>query len=129
MQNTPTPDELLELVARYLTDVAMPLLPPAAAFHARVAANVLQVVRRQVELAPRQDAAELARLAALVVTTDALAPDLPAANAALARAIAEGRIESADPALLAHLWQSTFERLAVDQPGYASYRAESSRPG
>ena len=48
MQNTPTPDELLELVARYLTDVAMPLLPPAAAFHARVAANVLQVVRRQV---------------------------------------------------------------------------------
>ena len=129
MQNTPTPDELLELVARYLTDMAMPLLPPAAAFHARVAANVLQVVRRQVELAPRQDAAELARLAALGVTTDAPAPDLPAANAALARAIAEGRIESADPALLAHLWQSTFERLAVDQPGYASYRAESSRPG
>lgn len=129
MQNTPTPDELLELVARYLTDVAMPLLPPAAAFHARVAANVLQVVRRQVELAPRQDAAELARLAALGVTADAPAPDLPAANAALARAIAEGRIESADPALLAHLWQSTFERLAVDQPGYASYRAESSRPG
>ena len=129
MQNTPSPDELLELVARYLTDVAMPLLPPAAAFHARVAANVLQVVRRQVELAPRQDAAELARLAALGVTTDAPAPDLPAANAALARAIAEGRIESADPALLAHLWQSTFERLAVDQPGYASYRAESSRPG
>ena len=129
MQNTPTPDELLELVARYLTDVAMPLLPPAAAFHARVAANVLQVVRRQVELAPRQDAAELARLAALGVTADAPAPDLPAANAALARAIAEGRIESADPALLAHLWQSTFERLAVDQPGYASYRAETSRPG
>ena len=129
MQNTPTPDELLELVARYLTDVAMPLLPPAAAFHARVAANVLQVVRRQVELAPRQDAAELARLAALGVITDATAADLPAANAALARAIAEGRIESSDPALLAHLWQSTFERLAVDQPGYASYRAESSRPG
>lgn len=129
MQNTPTPDELLELVARYLTDVAMPLLPPAAAFHARVAANVLQVVRRQVELAPRQDAAELARLAALGVTADAAAADLPAANAALARAIADGRIESADPALLAHLWQSTFERLAVDQPGYASYRAESSRPG
>lgn len=129
MQNTPTPDELLELVARYLTDVAMPLLPPAAAFHARVAANVLQVVRRQVELAPRQDAAELVRLAALGMTADAAAADLPAANAALARAIADGRIDSTDPALLAHLWQSTFERLAVDQPGYASYRAESSRPG
>lgn len=44
------------------------------------------------------------------------ATDLPAANAALARAIAEGGVDSADPALLAHLWQSTFERLAVDQP-------------
>ncbi len=129
MQNTPTPDELLELVARYLTDVAMPLLPPAAAFHARVAANVLHVVRRQVELAPRQDAAELERLAALGVIADVAHPDLPAANEALAKAIAEGRIEPTDPALLAHLWQSTFERLAVDQPGYASYRAETSRPG
>ena len=129
MQNTPNPDELLELVARYLTEVAMPLLPPAAAFHARVAANVLHVVRRQVALEPRQDAAELARLAALAVTGDAAAADLPAANAALARAIAEGRIDSSDPALLAHLWQSTFERLAVDQPGYASYRAEASRSG
>ncbi|HPU51916.1 MAG TPA: DUF6285 domain-containing protein [Burkholderiaceae bacterium] len=129
MQNTPAPDELLDLVARYLTEVAMPQLPPAAAFHARVAANVLQVVRRQIELAPGQNAAELARLSALGISPEATAAGLPAANEALARAIAQGRIGSDDPALLAHLWQSTFERLAVDQPGYASYRAETSRGG
>lgn len=54
MQNTPTPDELLDLVARYLTEVAMPQLPPAAAFHARVAANVLNVVRARSRWRPRR---------------------------------------------------------------------------
>jgi hypothetical protein len=128
MHNTPTPDELLEVVARYLTEVAMPLLPPAAAFHARVAANAVNVVRRQVALAPAQEAAERARLAALLGTalagTDA---GLAQANQALSQAIAEGRVALDDPALLAHLWQTTLDRLAVDQPGYASYQAELAR--
>ncbi|MEI8303918.1 MAG: DUF6285 domain-containing protein [Burkholderiales bacterium] len=128
MHNTPTPDELLEVVARYLTEVAMPLLPPAAAFHARVAANAVNVVRRQVALAPAQEAAERARLAALLGTalagTDA---GLAQANQALSQAIAEGRVGLDDPALLAHLWQTTLDRLAVDQPGYASYQAELAR--
>ncbi len=127
MQNTPTPDELLELVARYLTEVAMPQLTPAAAFHARVAANVLNVVRRQIALAPAQDAAELGRLRALLPGPPDRPPVLAAANEALARALAEGKVDPTDPALLAHLWQSTFERLAVDQPGYASYRTEIDR--
>lgn len=125
MHNTPTPDELLEVVARYLTEVAMPLLPPAAAFHARVAANAVNVVRRQIALGPAQDAAELGRLRALLgpqgLAADA---DLAGANRALAEAIAEGRVDGASPELIAHLWQTTLDRLAVDQPGYASYRAE-----
>jgi hypothetical protein len=79
MHNTPTPDELLEVVARYLTEVAMPLLPPAAAFHARVAATALQVVRRQIALAPAQEAAERERLredvAALRLSLDHLRLD------------------------------------------------------
>jgi hypothetical protein len=125
MHNTPTPDELLEVVARYLTEVAMPLLPPAAAFHARVAANALNVVRRQVALGPAQDAAELERLRALLGPQAVPAgDDLAAANRALADAIARGRVDTASPELLAHLWQTTLDRLAVDQPGYASYRAE-----
>lgn len=127
MHNTPTPDELLEVVARYLTEVAMPLLPPAAAFHARVAANALQVVRRQIALAPAQEAAERERLAALPAGLGTDDPDLVRANLALAAAIADGRLDPADPALLAHLWQTTLDRLAVDQPGYASYVAETRK--
>jgi hypothetical protein len=125
MHNTPTPDELLEVVARYLTEVAMPLLPPAAAFHARVAANAVNVVRRQIALGPAQDAAELERLQALLGPQGVPAgDDLAAANRALADAIAQGRVDTASPELLAHLWQTTLDRLAVDQPGYASYQAE-----
>jgi hypothetical protein len=123
MHNTPTPDELLAVVARYLTEVAMPLLPPAAAFHARVAANAVNVVRRQIALGPAQDAAELARLQALLALP--AGADLDAANRALAEAIAGGRLDRASPELIAHLWQTTLDRLAVDQPGYASYRAET----
>lgn len=130
MQNTPTPDELLDVVARFLTEVAMPQLPPAAAFHARVAANALNVVKRQIALAPQQAAAERARLATLGMAESAGAvDDLAAGNRALASAIAEGRLDPADPALLAHLWQTTLDRLAVDQPGYASYRAETGPNG
>ena len=46
---------------------------------------------------------------------------------ALSQAIAQGRVALDDPALLAHLWQTTLDRLAVDQPGYASYQAELAR--
>ena len=130
MQNTPTPDELLDVVARFLTEVAMPQLPPAAAFHARVAANALNVVKRQIALAPQQAAAERVRLAALGMAEAAgSVDDLAAGNRALASAIAEGRLDPAGPALLAHLWQTTLDRLAVDQPGYASYRAETGPNG
>lgn len=129
MHNTPTPDELLAVVARYLTEVAMPLLPPAAAFHARVAANAVNVVRRQIAMGPAQDAAELARLRALLapLAGDAgdAGDDLATANRALAQAIAQGRLDRGSPELIAHLWQTTLDRLAVDQPGYASYRAET----
>jgi DNA-binding FadR family transcriptional regulator len=123
MHNTPTPDELLDVVARYLTEVAMPLLPPAAAFHARVAANAVNVVRRQIALGPAQDAAERERLRALLGPLPG--DDLGEANRALAEAIAQGRVDRASSALVAHLWQTTLDRLAVDQPGYASYRAET----
>jgi hypothetical protein len=33
-------------------------------------------------------------------------------------------MDTAAPELIAHLWQTTLDRLEVDQPGYASYRDE-----
>jgi hypothetical protein len=118
MQDRPNADELLEAVAGFLREQAMPALPGQLGFHARVAANVVDLVRRQLALAPAAEAAEQARLRSLLGCDGALA-DL---NADLCRAIADGRIGLHTPGLTDHLWRVALDKLAVDQPGYARYR-------
>lgn len=48
----PTASELLDAVRRYLTDQVMPSTSGQLAFHARVAANVLAIVTRELDLGP-----------------------------------------------------------------------------
>ena len=128
MHDLPTADELLGAVSRFLRDDAGPALgrgaPPsdgaALAYQVRVAANMLDIVRRQFALAPATDAAERARLQALLGE----AGDLATLNRRLAECIADGRIGLATPGLADHLWRTTLDKLAVDQPGYATYRRQ-----
>jgi aminoglycoside phosphotransferase (APT) family kinase protein len=64
----PTASELLDAVREFLTDRVMPATDGQLAFHARVAANALGVVARELELGPGvvpPDAAGLAGLAGL----------------------------------------------------------------
>lgn len=122
MHQRPEPAELLEAVAAYLREQAMPQLPGHAAFLARVSANALDIVRRQLLLAPQADAAELQRLRALLQQDGTLAE----LNAQLCRHIASGQIDLHTPGLAEHLWQTTLDKLAVDQPGYESFRRESA---
>ena len=153
MYDTPTPDELLAAVARYLRDDAGPALGrsgaqpdnSALAYQARVAANMLDMVRRQGLLAPLAEAAERARLLTLLGEAGAINPiklpsttgttgttrqpgqpdpaadDLASLNQRLTDEIAGGRLSLATPGLAKHLWRTTLDKLAVDQPGYASY--------
>ena len=67
----PTASELLEAVRGYLTDQVMPATEGQLAFHARVAANVLAIVARELEVGPVSDALSLA---------DAVAARLAVAN-------------------------------------------------
>jgi hypothetical protein len=117
MQDLPAPDDLLAAVAAYLREHAAPQLRGQAAFHARVAANALDIVRRQLAQAPAAEADEQLRLRALLQADGSLA-DL---NALLCRRIADGTLGAATPGLLPHLWRTTLDKLAVDQPGYDSY--------
>lgn len=143
MYDQPTPEELLAAVARYLRDDAGPALGAsgpqanggALAYQARVAANMLDMVRRQGLLAPAAEAAERARLQALLggpggiaeraASADPAVPtesaDLAALNQRLTDCIADGTLDLATPGLADHLWRTTLDKLAVDQPGYASY--------
>ena len=45
-------------------------------------------------------------------------------NRVLSDKIAKGEIDLQTPGLAEHLWQTTMDKLAVDQPNYASYRRE-----
>jgi Domain of unknown function (DUF6285) len=117
MQDEPTPPEVLAAVAALLRETVMPQLSGHTAFLVRVAANALDLVRRQVELEPAADGAELARLQALLARNG----DLLELNQALCAAIEAGAVTLQTPGLAEHLWATTLEKLAIDQPGYGPY--------
>jgi hypothetical protein len=126
MQDQPTPSEVIGAVAVFLKTVVAAQTTGATSFQARVAANALEMMRRQLDLAPAEDAAELERLKALLGTDGSLAE----LNVELARRIEAGELDLTTPDLSDHLWATTMAKLAVDQPTYAAYRAElASRDG
>lgn len=121
MQDPPSITELLDATASFLRDVAVPQLSGHTAFHARVAANALDVVKRELELRPAAECEEHARLTALLHTDGSIAE----LNALLSRRIAAGELTLQTPGLAAHLWATTLAKVAIDQPTYASYRRET----
>ena len=123
MQDEPTPIELSKAVADFLRSDIAPLLSGHQAFKMRVAINALELVTRQLSLEQGSDAAELARLRSLLGTEGGLKE----LNATLAERIASGEMDLQTEGLAGHLWQTTMEKLAVDQPNYASYKRELAR--
>jgi hypothetical protein len=120
MQDEPTPEELIKAVADFLRHDIVPEISGHNAFKLRVSINALDLVTRQLELASRSDAAEAARLSRLLGRQGPLGE----LNRALADRIAKGEIDLQTPGLAEHLWQSTMDKLAVDQPNYAAYKRE-----
>ncbi|NPV24912.1 DUF6285 domain-containing protein [Bradyrhizobium aeschynomenes] len=123
MQDEPTPTELVQAVADFLRHDIAPLISGHQAFKLRVGINALDLVVRQLTQATAADAAEHARLKRLLGQECALI-DL---NRVLAEQIASGALDLATPGLKEHLWQTTLDKLAVDQPNYASYKREAGR--
>ncbi|PWR17986.1 DUF6285 domain-containing protein [Zavarzinia compransoris] len=118
MQDMPKPDAILAAVIDFLRDRALPEVSGRTAFDLRVSINALELVARQIALTPASDAAEHARLTALLGQDGTI----EALNARLADQIRAGALTPASPGLIAHLIETTREKLAVDQPKYAAYR-------
>ncbi|QOF77871.1 DUF6285 domain-containing protein [Variovorax sp. 38R] len=118
MQDRPDIAELLEAVAAFLREQVVPATEGPVAFHARVAANTLDIVRREVQLGPLAQASERARLHALL--GPGAPTDLAEANRLLCTRIGTGELDAATPGLIDHLRQTTRDKLAIDQPGYAA---------
>ena len=125
MQDDPTPTELIKAVADFLRDDIAPMISGHNAFKLRVAINALDLVTRQLTLESRSDAAEAARMTQLL----GMQGSLTGLNRTLADRIAKGELDLQTPGLADHLWQTTMDKLAVDQPNYASYRRELESKG
>jgi len=125
MQDEPTPIELTTAVADFLRNDITPLISGHQAFKLRVAINILDLVTRQLTREQGSDASEVERLRALL-GTDGSVTEL---NRVLADRIAKGEVDLATLGLAEHLWATTMDKLAIDQPNYASYKRELGRGG
>jgi hypothetical protein len=125
MQDEPTPTELIQAVADFLRNDITPMIKGHNAFKLRVGINALDLVMRQLTLEQGSDAAEAARLKQLLSADGSLVE----LNRALSEKIANAEVDLQTPGLSEHLWQTTMDKLAVDQPNYASYKRELEGKG
>jgi hypothetical protein len=114
----PTAAELVEAVREFLTDHVAPNVEGQLAFHTRVAVNALAIVERTMAEGGAMDAAELARLKALLHRDGALG----ALNGALVRAIRGGEMNDKRGEVLDHLRRTAADKLALANPRYLTPR-------
>jgi hypothetical protein len=114
LHDRPTTGELVAAVREYLERDVMPATEGRVAFHARVAANVLGMVERELALGAALDAEEHDRLVALL-GRDGSVREL---TDALARGIREGSIEVPWSELVEGVRGTVRAKLEVANPGY-----------
>jgi len=124
MQDRPTCHELLEAVRHFLETQAVPALEGTSKFHARVAANVLAIVGRELTSEARQLSQEWRRLDGLLealpmpAELDALKTALRTRTEALCDRIRAGGAD-AEPfrsQVIRHVRETVLEKLAVANP-------------
>jgi len=119
MQDRPTHDELLAAVERFLRDDVMPNIAGARSFHARVAANAIGIVRRELQHEEEQLAREWQGLDALLGVVER-----PTGRTALHEAVAQRNAELCDriragetsDTIVAHVTQTVRDKLLVTNP-------------
>ena len=114
----PKPQELTQAVARWIEEVR-PQLDPRNAFLARVAANALAAVTRELQLGEGAKAAAVQRLEPILGhggTYEGL-------NWELCEKLRAGEVGVETPGLIAALRANVLDQLAIDQPNYRHERS------
>jgi len=111
-ESIPKAAVLLEAAVKYLETELMPTLAGYHRFQTRVTVNVLNTLRRELELRGSQADAERSRLIAMLGHDG----DVEALSIELAERIRAGAISIDDPALRAHVRQSLADALAINNP-------------
>ena len=135
MQDRPTYLEMLDAVRTFLEADVVPALEGPKKFHARVAANVMAIVSRELQTEDAQARAEWERLDTVLAVRE----ELPAERAARKRRLAERtaalceRIRKGDAdsgawrtAVLDHVRHTVVEKLAVANPKFLGTDAGES---
>jgi aminoglycoside phosphotransferase (APT) family kinase protein len=110
LHDAPSAVELLEAVRDFLVSDVMAGTVGRLQFHARVAANVVALVGREIALGPGQEADHRVELESLGVSTDA----------ELADAIRAGDLDDRADEVRAVVRHSVAAKLAVAHPGYGA---------
>jgi|SRR4051812_5898391 hypothetical protein len=118
MLDQPRGADILAAVSKLLRETLMPQLPANAAFQARVAANAIDLVAREINFGATVECDAIARLRALLGRDGSLGE----LEADLSGRIRRGELDLQSDGLADHLWQTTLDKMKIDQPAYASYR-------
>jgi len=114
MLDRPTADEILEAVARFLRAELLPQTNGSQGYKLRVAANAIELVRREYLLRDTVTSAAVNRLSALL-RHEGSYDEL---NERLCGEIQRGNIGLETPGLREHLMQTAIDKLRIEQPGY-----------
>lgn len=120
MHDQPSVAELVQAVKHFIDETAGPNLTGHAAFHARVASNVLSTVLRDLDQRPQSEPAERKRL--LELLGDEADQTTAALNEMLSTRIKTGKMTPKTPGLLAHLKATTIAQVEIDQPRYSGLK-------
>jgi len=134
MQDRPTALELLRAVERFLDEQVVPNSEGTRRFHARVAANVLRIVARELEQEEPHLSTEWAGLDELLgpaerpATLAALREALRRRNEELCGRIRSGEADSGPyrQRVLAHVRRTVRDKLMVSDPQWAQ-RSEAGQ--
>jgi hypothetical protein len=118
MLDQPRGADILAAISELLRETLMPQLPANAAFQARVAANAIDLVAREISFGETVEREALGRLQTLLGRDGSL-EDL---ESDLSGRIRRGELDLHSEGLADHLWRTTLDKMKIDQPAYASYR-------
>jgi len=118
MMDQPSILEIVEVVRAFLEQRAMPELKGHTAFHARVSANALGIVARQLRDGEAAAAHEMAGLVQLLGHEGSLEE----LNRELCLRIRSGAMDLETPGLKEHLATTTRDKVKIDQPSYGGLR-------
>ena len=123
MQPRPTAEEILRDVAALLDDVLVPALSGPAQHQARVAASLIGIVHREVQLASANDAAERAAWIGLLSDAAPADADLVTLRREAANALRGGLADApeAHAAVWPVLLRATRADLDIVKPGHDSW--------